>query len=106
MPNAPPQNASAQDREAFQAFVDRRNAFFAGRDRFEDLFRVVVSEGIEHGVFRPLDVPIFVKTLLGAHNWVGVWYRPEGRLNGAQIADLIADTMLLGVLKESEAGLR
>ena len=50
---------------------------------------------------RPVDVPIFVKTLLGAHNWVGVWYKPEGRLNGVQIADMIADTMLRGVLKES-----
>ncbi|MFN8449771.1 MAG: TetR/AcrR family transcriptional regulator [Anaerolineae bacterium] len=95
---APPRSASAEDREAYQAFVDRRGAFFAGRDHFEELFRAVVREGIESGVFRPVDVPIFVKTLLGAHNWVGVWYRPDGRLSGAQIANLIADTMLRGVL--------
>ncbi len=95
---APTRNASAEDREAYQAFVDRRSAFFAGRDHFEELFRAVVREGIESGVFRPVDVPIFVKTLLGAHNWVGVWYRPDGRLSGAQIANLIADTMLRGVL--------
>lgn len=95
---APPRNASAEDREAYQAFVERRSAFFARRDHFEELFRAVVREGIEGGVFRPVDVPIFVKTLLGAHNWVGVWYRPEGRLSGAQIANLIADTMLRGVL--------
>ena len=95
---APARNASAEDQAAFQAFVDRRSAFFDQRDHFEDLFRTVVREGIERGVFRPLDVPIFVKTLLGAHNWVGVWYRPDGRLNGAQIADLIADTLLNGVL--------
>lgn len=95
---APPKSASPGDREAFQAFVDRRSAFFAGRDRFEELFRAVVREGIERGMFRPLDVPIFVKALLGAHNWVGVWYRSDGRLSGAQIADRIADTMLRGVL--------
>ncbi|MEP7292726.1 MAG: TetR/AcrR family transcriptional regulator, partial [Chloroflexota bacterium] len=57
-----------------------------------------VREGIEHGTFRPLDVPIFVKTLLGAHNWVSVWYKPDGRLSGAEIAQRIADTLLSGVL--------
>jgi AcrR family transcriptional regulator len=95
---APGKSASAEDRAAFQAFADRRAAFFTRRDHFEDLFRVVVREGIERGTFRPIDVAIFVKTLLGAQNWVGVWYKPDGRLNGAQIADLIADTMLRGVL--------
>ncbi|MCZ2098942.1 MAG: hypothetical protein LC121_22320 [Anaerolineae bacterium] len=95
---APPRSASAEDREAYQAFVDRRSAFFAGRDHFEDLFRRVIREGIAQGTFRSFDVPIFVKALMGANNWIGVWYRPDGRLSGAQIADLIADTMLRGVL--------
>ena len=94
---APPKSANPIDQEAYETFVQRRSAFFARRNAFEDIFRKVVREGIEQGVFRPLDVPIFVKTLLGAHNWVGVWYRPNGRLNGAQIADVIADTMLNGV---------
>ncbi len=95
---APGKGSTPDDREAFQAFINRRSAFFARRDAFEEQFRAVVREGIARGTFRPVDVPIFVKTLLGAHNWVGVWYKPEGRLNGAQIADLIADTMLRGVL--------
>ncbi|MBE0703675.1 MAG: TetR/AcrR family transcriptional regulator, partial [Afipia sp.] len=56
------------------------------------------SEGIEAGVFRALDVPIFVKLLLGAHNWVGVWYRPEGRLDGSEIAALMTDMFLRGAL--------
>ncbi len=95
---APPKTASAEDHAAYADFVERRAAFFKQRDQFEELFRAVVREGIERGTFRPLDVPIFVKTLLGAHNWVGVWYRPDGRLNGAQIAEMMADTMLKGVL--------
>ena len=94
---APARSASDEDREAYAAFVERRDAFFAGRDRFEDLFRTVMRDGIARGEFRPLDVPIFVKTLLGAHNWVGVWYKPAGRLSGAEIASRIADTLLNGV---------
>jgi AcrR family transcriptional regulator len=95
---APPKTASLEDKAAYATFIERRDTFFRQRDRFEDLFRAVVSEGIAHGTFRPLDVPIFVKTLLGAHNWVGVWYKPDGRLNGTQIADMIADMMLKGIL--------
>jgi len=95
---APYRNARDDDKEAFEQFIERRDEFFKRRDDFENLFRVVVREGVENGSFRPVDVAIFVKTLLGAQNWVGVWYRPNGRLNGEQIADLIVDTMLNGVI--------
>lgn len=97
---APYRNARDDDKEAFQAFIERRDEFFRRRDEFENLFRLVVREGVENRAFRTLDVAIFTKTLLGAQNWVGVWFRPTGRLNGEQIADLIADSMLKGVLPE------
>ncbi len=80
--------------------IARRAAFVARRDQFEALFRHVVREGVERGEFRPVDVPIFVKTLLGAQNWVGVWYRPEGRLSGQAIADMLADTFLRALAQE------
>lgn len=75
-------------------FAARRDAFFERRDHFERLFRHVITEGVERGVFRPVDVPVFTRLLLGAHNWVGVWYKPNGRLDGAQIAARAADTFL------------
>lgn len=78
--------------------ISRRDAFFTNRDRFEALFRQVVAEGVDSGVFRPLDVPLFVKMLLGAHNWVGVWYRPEGRLDGREIAATMTDMLLRGAM--------
>lgn len=75
-----------------------RAHFVALRDSFEKLFVNVVREGIASGDFRPVDTAIFVKTLLGAQNWVGVWYRPEGRLSGAAIAERMADVLVQGVL--------
>lgn len=87
-------SASAADHQSYQDFVERRATFFERRDQFENLFRVVVREGIENHSFYPVDVGIFTKTMLGAHNWVGVWYKPEGRLSGEQIAELIAQTLL------------
>lgn len=79
-----------------------RDTFFTRRDYFEQLFREVVADGIAAGEFRRVDVPIFVKAMLGAHNWVGVWYRDSGRLNGEQISERMADTFLASLTPESE----
>jgi TetR/AcrR family transcriptional regulator, cholesterol catabolism regulator len=92
--NQPLPSATQTERDAHRAFLARRDAFFSRRDYFEELFRRVIREGIESGVFRRVDVPIFVKTMLGAHNWVGVWYRPDGRLVGGEIADIMSETFL------------
>lgn len=91
----PPMNsASHEDQQAHRELIARRDAFFARRDYFEDLFRCVVREGIRNGLFRQVDVGIFTKTLLGANNWVGVWYKQGGRLSGQEVADMIAHTFL------------
>lgn len=90
----PSTSAPAADHAAYQTFVERRTLFFARRDTFEQLFKLVIKEGIENKSFRQVDAGIFAKTMLGAQNWVGVWYRPGGRLTGDAIADELADTML------------
>ncbi len=90
----PPASNGESARQAVNELAGRRDAFFERRDRFENYFREVVAAGIESGEFREVDVPIFVKTMLGANNWVSVWYRPGGRLSGDVIADQMADTFL------------
>jgi len=85
---------SSDDGDKHAEFIERRQAFFRQRDRFEQLFREVVEQGIRNGEFRQVDAAIFAKAMLGAHNWVGVWFRDEGRLSGEQIADIMADTFL------------
>ncbi len=75
-------------------FIIRRDAFFQRRDYFEDLYRRTIEEGVARGEFRPVDVALFTKTMLGAHNWVGVWYREGGRLSGHQIAEAMSETFL------------
>jgi len=75
----------------------RREAFFQMRDSFERLFRRVLEEGIQNGEFRAVDVAVVTRAMLGAHNWVGVWYKPEGRLRGDQIAAIMAETFVLSL---------
>lgn len=95
----PGKKAKADDLAAYQEFINRRDAFFKRRDTFEQLFRLVIVNGIESGAFRPVDVPIFVKMILGANNWVGVWYRPDGRLDGEAIAERMTDYFLSALHK-------
>lgn len=89
-----PRNGGHFDNEALQELIDRRDEFFARRHYFEELFRRVVHEGIQNGEFRSVDVGIFTKAMLGAHNWVAIWFKQGGRLDGQAIAAMMADTFL------------
>lgn len=76
------------------------------RDRFEALWREIVEEGIEAGVFREVDARLTSFAFLGVLNWMITWYRHDGSLSGEQIADHFADLLLSGLmqpLKELEA---
>jgi len=75
-------------------FIDRRNSFFDRRDYFESLFRNTIKSGIASGEFRQVDHAVVAKAMLGAHNWVGIWYKDGGRLTGEQVADVMVDTFL------------
>jgi AcrR family transcriptional regulator len=91
---APPRNGGQVTAEDFENFCRERDEFFQERDLFEKLFRNAIREGIEKGEFRAVDASIVAKTMLGAQNWVGVWYKESGRLKGADIAKIIVDTFL------------
>lgn len=88
------------DDKFMKEFNARRQAFFAQRDHFEGLFRDVLLGGIEAGGFRRVDADIVTKAILGAHNWVGVWFRAGGRLSGEEVADVLVDTWLTALKLE------
>ncbi len=71
-----------------------RQSYIQRRDRFEALLRHIIQQGIDTGEFQPVDVKLFVRMILGAHNWVGVWYRADGPLSGEDIARQMAEWFL------------
>jgi len=74
--------------------IQTRDRFFQRRDHFEQLFRQVIEAGIRSGEFRDVDAAIITKAILGANNWVAVWYREDGRLSGEAIAEMLAEQFL------------
>ncbi len=69
------------------------------RDKFENLWRDTVDEGVASGLFACSDSGMAVRALMGVMNWTLTWYRPDGGKSIEEIADEYADLMFHGLLK-------
>jgi hypothetical protein len=76
----------------------------ARRDRFEGLWRQILHEGIQSGVFRSVDESIATLALLGIQNWMITWYRAGGRLSPQELAQNFYDLLMNGL--NNEMGVR
>lgn len=69
------------------------------RDQHQDLFRRVLEEGAEQGVFRACD-SVTVLGILGMYNWTHVWFDPaNGPLSVDKVADRLTDIVIYGQLE-------
>jgi len=69
------------------------------RDRFETLWRNVLEDGVQTGLFNCSDTALAVRALMGLLNWTLTWYRPDGALSIEQVADQYTNLLLNGLLK-------
>lgn len=77
-------------------------SLIAMRDEYEGHFIDVLDAGIDSGEFREFSARMVVKPLLGALNWLTMWYRPvpgETEDMRAQIAEQHAAFVLGGVMR-------
>lgn len=72
------------------------------RDHYEALWRSLLVEGAEQGVFVISDVALVSRFLLGVMNWTITWYREDGRLTPAQLAQECANLFVLGLKKRKD----
>jgi AcrR family transcriptional regulator len=77
-----------------------RTRIIGKRRRYEDLYKTIMTKGVESGDFNEtLDSKVAVLAILGALNWTAEWYSPGGPQGPGDIADLLADSLLTGILK-------
>ncbi len=69
------------------------------RDRFEQLWKDVLTDGVKTKVFKCDEPAIATRALLGLMNWTMTWYNPDGPLTIEQVADQYSNMMLNGLLK-------
>ena len=69
------------------------------RREYERCFVDVVEQGIADGSLKgDLNPRIAVLTMLGALNWTPEWFSPDGRHSPTEVGELMADTLLGGIL--------
>ena len=69
------------------------------RDKFEHLWRDVITAGVENRTFKCEDIPLAVRAVLGLLNWTITWYHPKGDKSIEQIADDYSSLLLNGLRK-------
>ena len=73
------------------------------RDRFERLWRDLVQEGKEAGIFHCDQPSLAGRALLGVMNWTVTWYHKDGPLPIERIADQFTQLFLRGLLLRSDS---
>jgi AcrR family transcriptional regulator len=68
------------------------------RDRFERIWRDLIQDGMDEGVFACASPSIAARAVLGVMNWTITWYRYDGPLSAGEIAVEFADLFSQGLL--------
>jgi TetR/AcrR family transcriptional regulator, cholesterol catabolism regulator len=74
-----------------------RKKIIANRDKYEEIFRNVIREGINAGEFRSVDANLTAASILGLLNSVNLWYRNDGSYSMGDISARIIDMMFSGI---------
>jgi AcrR family transcriptional regulator len=61
-----------------------------------------IEEGVRRGDFTAPSPLIAAYGILGAVNWMYTWYRPEGRFAATEVAAMLADLLLRGLMKHGD----
>jgi AcrR family transcriptional regulator len=70
---------------------------FPKRDAFERIWRDMIQEGIDQGVFTSAHPSLTARAILGVMNWTITWYRRDGVLTAQEISVQFADLFLHGL---------
>jgi AcrR family transcriptional regulator len=70
----------------------------AVRKHYEQVLMQILDDGIASGEFRPVNVRLVVYGLLGMLNWTHQWFSPDGDFTAREIAIILTDLALNGLV--------
>ena len=79
-----------------------RKVTLAGKRRIDRAFRGYIRQGIADGSIEPCDIKLTAFAILGALNWIGHWYKPDGDLTPDQIAEDFSVRLTAGLAKRPQ----
>jgi len=68
------------------------------RRHYEDILMRILEDGIASGDFRPVNVKMAILGFLGMLNWTHQWFSPQGTLSAQEVAAILVDLALQGVV--------
>lgn len=74
--------------------------FIALRDRYEKGIETILQTGIDENVFQEVDKKFATLNILSSVNWIVEWYKPNGKMTAAEVADKLCAFMLTGLNKK------
>lgn len=80
-----------------RAMLDELSAMY---DDYEALYVQVIADGVADGSFAPEEPRMMVKPMLGAMNWMIMWYRPRSnatRASRTKLVDGMVDFLMRGL---------
>jgi AcrR family transcriptional regulator len=77
----------------------QRRAINQRKRAYMDFVCETVQQLKDEGKLKDLDVTVIAFSLIGTIIWLGHWYRPDGRLTGEEVADIICQMALGGILR-------
>ena len=64
------------------------------RDAYAGLFDKIIAQGVEKGEFHIKQQKMARMIILGATNWIQVWYSDKGKLSKEEIEEIYADYLI------------
>ncbi len=100
-------SAICENRAIMTVFMDLRRDLIPdhwseianSRNEYEELLQELIREGAKKGYFDVENEKIISYTLLGAINWVYVWYQESGEHSVEVVAEMMSDYLLRGLKK-------
>ncbi len=77
---------------------ERLREVMALRRHYEDVLMRILEDGIASGDFRPVNGKIAILGFLGMLNWTHQWFSPQGPLSAQEVAAILVDLALRGVV--------
>ena len=76
------------------------------RDRFERIWRDLIHEGVDQGVFSCKHPSLSARALLGILNWTVTWFRSDGPMTADEIAEQVSNLYLMGLRTRNGGSLK
>jgi hypothetical protein len=72
------------------------------RRHYEEILMRILEEGIASGDFRPVNGKMAMLGFLGMLNWTHQWFSPQGPLSAQEVAAILVDLALRGVVAHKD----